>query len=148
MVSLLLATCLYFFSPASSQSPPSVDITGRWIGTITQNEGGYKSEYSFEMYLRKEDGKIVGRSYVSTDKIFAEMELEGELLNDSYFRWEESKIVESDELQGMEWCLKRGQLLLKKKKDVWRMEGFWQGSTTFSDCIPGKVYLRKTIPRA
>ncbi|MEO1628416.1 MAG: hypothetical protein AAFV25_24935, partial [Bacteroidota bacterium] len=49
---------------------------------------------------------------------------------------------------GMEWCDKRYQLVLKREEDDWVIEGYWQGDTNFSACVPGRIFLRKTSPRA
>lgn len=129
-------------------TPEKVDFSGSWVGVITQNEGGYRSKYDFEMVLVQNGDKITGRTYVTVEGIFAEMELEGEVHKGSYLRWHETKILHSRKSDGMEWCIKRGQLELKKEKDLLRLEGFWSGETTFGDCIPGKIVLKKGIPRA
>ena len=124
------------------------DVTGNWIGIITQDEGGYRSEYKFEMYLKQEGTKVHGRSYVYVDDIYAEMELVGELHSGFFLRFKETKMLEFEKFEGMEWCIKKGQLLIKMDKDEWIMDGYWQGNTSFSDCIPGKVKLKRIIPRA
>lgn len=124
------------------------NLTGSWVGTITQDEGGYRSVYEFEMYLKQEGDEIIGRSYVYVDNIYAEMELKGELHSGFFFRFQETKMLDYEKFEGMEWCIKKGQLLIKLDKDQWIMDGYWQGNTSFSDCIPGKVKLRRIKPRA
>ncbi len=124
------------------------NLNGSWVGTITQDEGGYRSDYEFEMYLKQEGDKITGRSYVYVDNIYAEMELVGELHSGFFFRFQEVKMLDFEKFEGMEWCIKKGQLLIKLDKDEWIMDGYWQGNTSFSDCIPGRVKLRRVKPRA
>jgi hypothetical protein len=85
---------------------------------------------------------------VKIDDIFASMELEGEFSGGVIFRFQETAIVDSKKFEGLEWCVKRGQLLFKQDKEGWKLEGFWQGVTEFSTCIPGKIFLKKANPRA
>ena len=125
-----------------------VNWSGSWVGTITQDEGGYRSKYDFEIFLQQDGSTVRGRSFVYVDNIYAEMELVGEIHSGLYLRFKEQEIIDYKKFEGMEWCVKKGQLLLKKGKNGWLLEGFWQGNTTFSDCIPGKVYLEKKVPRA
>ena len=124
------------------------NVSGTWKGIITQDEGGYRSTYDMELVLKQDGNKVTGRSTVRVDDIFAVMVLEGEITGGGYFRFQESQIVDSKRAENLEWCIKRGQLLLKAEKDEWKLEGFWQGSTSFSQCIPGKIFLKKTVPRA
>ena len=124
------------------------DLTGLWKGTITQNEGGYRPEYVFEIYLNQKGEVITGRSYVFVDKIYAVMNLNGSLHSGLYLNLKDEKILEHKVDNGMEWCMKKYQLVLKQKGGTMHLEGFWQGDTTFSTCIPGKVRLTKINPRA
>ena len=76
------------------------------------------------------------------------MELKGEITNGKHVRFQEIRILDFKTAEGIEWCVKRGQLLLIMDEDGWRLEGFWQGTTSFSNCIPGKILLKKTKARA
>jgi hypothetical protein len=125
-----------------------INLSGTWKGIITQDEGGYRSTYDFELVIRQDGNKITGRSFVKIDDIFATMELEGEFSGGVIFRFQETAIVDSKKFEGLEWCFKRGQLLFKQDKEGWKLEGFWQGATEFSTCIPGKIFLKKANPRA
>ena len=124
------------------------ELTGVWKGTITQNEGGYRPEYVFEIYLNQKGDVVTGRSYVFVDKIYAVMNLSGSVHSDLYLNLKDAKILDHKVDTGMEWCMKKYQLVLKIKGDTLHLEGFWQGDTTFSTCIPGKVKLTKIDPRA
>ena len=138
--------CLLLFLPFLLGA--QTNISGTWKGIITQDEGGYRSNYDMELVLKQEGDKITGRSTVRVDDIFAVMELEGEITSGGYLRFQESQIVDSKKAESLEWCIKRGQLLLKFEKDEWKLEGFWQGATSFSTCIPGKIFLKKSKVRA
>ena len=125
-----------------------VDLTGQWKGSITQDPAKYKALYEFEVYLKQKGNIITGHSFVYVDSIHAQMTLRGELHSNVFFRFEELEIVDYKASMGMEWCIKKGQLILKEEKGVWKLEGFWQGNTSFSECVPGKIFLEKKIPRA
>lgn len=139
-------TCLVFFFPLLLSG--QINLSGTWKGIITQDEGGYRSTYDFELIIKQDGNKITGRSFVKIDDIYASMELEGEFSGGVIFRFQETAIVDSKKFDGLEWCVKRGQLLFKQDKEGWKLEGFWQGVTEFSTCIPGKIFLKKANPRA
>ncbi|MFT5166601.1 MAG: hypothetical protein ACI8P3_001833 [Saprospiraceae bacterium] len=124
------------------------DISGYWKGITTQNEGAYTDEYVFELWLSQKEDSIIGRAFVFVDSIYAEMNVSGTIENGIHLYIHDDEIVNHEELQGMEWCIKTYQLLLKQLDGVWKLEGNWQGVTSFSSCTPGRIYLKKTIPRA
>lgn len=123
------------------------DFTGNWKGILTQNDGGFRSKYEFELYLKQDGLKITGRSYVYIDDIFAEMDLEGILLDDDTIWFQETKIGHNKILPGMQWCIKNGKLSLKKSGNSRKLEGTWEGNTPYNSCVPGKIFLQRIIPR-
>jgi hypothetical protein len=140
----LLLFTFVAFTPCQAQNT----FSGMWLGSITQNEGGYRPTYSLEMYLNQNGKEITGRSYVYFDKYFAEMELKGEIKKGNVLHFYEVKIVNFDEPEGMVWCIKQGQLRLRPVKKGFRLEGPWQGQTSFGPCVPGLILLTKVVPRA
>ncbi len=124
-----------------------VNLSGCWRGVITQEEGGIRPEYEMELYLTQKGDKITGRSFVYFDKYYAEMELEGVVLGNKIIQFKETKITAYKKVESMEWCLKQAVLTLIKTGNPWRLEGAWQGATQFGPCIPGKIVLKKAIPR-
>ena len=133
-----------FFLLASS----AAQVSGQWKGIITQNEGGYKSNYNFEMYFHQKGNLLRGRSYVYVDNIYVEMELEGIITNGDYIKFQETKMVDSKIVEGLEWCVKGGYLLLKKEKGTYILTGIWNGATSFGTCIPGRIELKRIVPQA
>ncbi|MEM9889150.1 MAG: hypothetical protein AAF849_24980 [Bacteroidota bacterium] len=125
-----------------------VDFSGLWKGIITQDEGGYKTEYGFELYLQQEGSRVVGRSYVVDGTLYAEMDLKGNIYNKNYLRFQELKIVDFTIVENMEWCIKKGHLILQFKGDKAYLTGVWKGITSFGDCIPGRIELERKIIRA
>jgi hypothetical protein len=156
--SLKYAVMKYFLFPAfiilstiisHAQTPEADSLAGSWRGVITQNEGGYASEYQFELFLIKEGNKITGRSYVKLEEIYATMELKGELIGPTTLSFQEVKIVDETSREGMEWCFKQGFLIFKNENGLYKLEGPWSGKTKQeSPCIPGDIVLERVSPRA
>lgn len=116
-------------------------LDGRWVGIVTQNEGGYREKYDIIMELKVEGTRVTGRSYCWVDEIYVDMSIEGELLEGKFLKIEDLKILDSKVVDNLQWCMKDYQLIYKKTTDA--LDGFWQGVTAFGPCIPGKVHLRR-----
>ncbi|MCI5082476.1 MAG: hypothetical protein MRY78_12325 [Saprospiraceae bacterium] len=143
---LLLLSFLILPILAFAQKP---DVDGLWRGKITQNEGGFRSDYQFEIYLIQKGKKLTGRSYVYFEKAYAQMELVGRVVGKNDIVIQELKIVDFTELDGLEWCIKTFKLeLIKTWSGYMQLEGDWAGATSFGPCIPGKVILKKVKPQA
>jgi hypothetical protein len=76
------------------------------------------------------------------------MKLEGQLVGDKAIHWEESKIIDHWKHENMEWCYKEATLFIVAQGKEDKLEGPWSGNTGDSECIPGKIMLRRTSPRA
>jgi|GEM_PF-1116387 len=139
-------TCLFCLLAFSAFS--QVDFTGSWKGVLTQNPGGYRSNYQFELYLIQKGDRISGRTYVAVDDINAVLEIEGEVVGEEMIRFEEVRFIKFSELQDMEWCYKSALLKLKRSQEGWRLEGPWAGKTSFGPCIPGKIFVQRQKPQA
>ncbi len=131
-----------------AQKKSGKDFEGYWRGVITQEEGGFRPEYGMELYLEQNGNQITGRSFVYFDKVYAEMAVEGVVIGSNILQLKETKITAMKRVEGMEWCLKNVILSLATTRDPWRLEGAWNGFTSFGPCIPGKIILKKSIPRA
>lgn len=140
----LFLLLLAFARPALSQ----VNFTGSWKGTLTQDAGGFRSNYRFELYLVQKGNQLTGRSYVSVENIHATLEITGEVIDGKQVRFKETRFVNASDLQNMEWCYKSGVLQLKKWGGSLKLEGTWAGVTSFGKCIPGKIYLTLQRPQA
>lgn len=124
------------------------NVSGLWKGSITQNQGGYRPNYDFEIYLNQKGNKISGRSYVFVDKIYAVVELSGEFTGANTIRVRESRIVDSKKTDGLEWCIKTYDLTFSKAGGVVKLSGPWTGQTPSGPCIPGTVVLTRKFARA
>jgi hypothetical protein len=149
---LLLFSCLLQWQLAKpiEQQAMEVDISGTWTGVTTQNEGGYSSSYNISLFLKNENGKITGTSILSVDDIFAKIEVEGTFKNGLSLLLKDVAIIENKVVDNlnMEWCMKNYILLLKRENNQWLLEGHWHGKTSFGECTPGKVFLKRGIERA
>lgn len=140
-------TILFFLTTTIATTFAQDDLLGNWVGVITQDEGGYRSEYDFELYLKKENKLITGRSYVYVEEIYAEMALSGFAVSEKVFHFTESRVVRSRKLPSLEWCLKGGTLKLERTRDGWELRGRWEGTSAGGSCIPGEIILKKVVPR-
>ena len=78
------------------------DFNGYWKGKITQEEGGYTPEYSFELFIIQKGDSITGRSYVYIDSIYAEMNIKGEIQNGIDLVLKDEKMLNHEELREMD----------------------------------------------
>ncbi len=140
--------CLLSNEILAQKKLKKINLSGKWEGRITQNEGGFKTDYSIIMTLEQKGTSITGESYVFVDDMNATMEVKGVLRGGMLFKYEETKIKDFTKLEDMEWCLKNGQLIFKQDGNVLKLEGFWQGASSDGPCIPGEVFLTKVTPRA
>lgn len=145
MMKYVLTTFLLLAAwPICAQS----NVTGLWKGVLTQNEGGYRAKYEFEVYLNQKGNQLTGRTYVSVDNIHATLDIVGDIIDGNTVRFRETHFVNFTELVNMEWCYKSAVLVLKRWGNTWRLEGTWEGVTSFGKCIPGKIYLTRQKPQA
>lgn len=140
-VNFLFFSGLDMHGPVGKQSPE-----GDWYGIITQDEGGYRQKYTIRLSLRLEGEELKGETYISTDDIFVRMLVIGEISSGMFISLADQEIIENKIRRDMEWCMKDYQLIFKYKSD--RIDGFWQGKTSFGTCVPGKVHLTRYIPKA
>ena len=50
---------------------------GKWTGYLTQESGGFRPKYYFELQLEQKGNKVTGTSFSSVEDIYAEMALTG-----------------------------------------------------------------------
>ena len=146
MKQLLIILFLFVGTAMAAQET----FAGVWTGVITQNEGGYRSEYYFEFHVNEitDEGVVYGKTYVMVDSIFAKMTFTGRIENGTYLVFREDEITRSQKFDDMYWCLKSGQLVLERgEQGAWRLEGFWFGTSEIGVCIPGKIHLKRGEPR-
>lgn len=142
MLAFLLLLVIQF-TPLEQQDP----FSGTWEGELT-HEGGFSEAYQFQLNLKKEGDFYTGTTVVQVEDIYAEMTLNAEALSDQLILINDLKIKRFEIKDGMEWCVKSYQLLRSFDGDEELLQGTWQGKTSFADCIPGKVLLRRAGDRA
>ena len=138
---LYLAFALSTYTAPTEAAPQTVDISGFWTGVITQDEGGYRSEYHFELRLWQEGDIVKGESRVAFDDSHATMTLEGKLMGKRVVYIKDTSIIDSKINAEFQWCMKSLQLVYKKRGTKRRLEGKWQGNTAFATCIPGNILV-------
>jgi len=125
------------------------NVSGAWEGIITQEEGGILGEYTFIIFISVDkNGNAKGTAYVQADEldIYAVMGFKGKF-DGEYMDIREDEIIREKRVDDIFWCLKDYRLQLLSA-DTLRLEGKWSGYTNTGACIPGKIYLKKSAPRA
>ena len=137
---------MLFFSSyyALSQNAPS--LNGRWLGKLTQVEGGFSDEYDFELYIVSRGNNYTGRTYVEVPNVLGVMSFSGQLRAKTFYLNEE-ELLYSLKPEEMSWCFKHMQLRLVKHDGQWYLEGPWQGSSKYGSCQPGWLSLAKEVPK-
>jgi hypothetical protein len=132
---------------------PKINITGHWEGTLTRDDGGGKrATFPMELDILHRRKEVAGVSYAGYEnedkKYYAKFEIVGKM-NGTYFKFEESKILNADSIPHAEWCIKKGELIYRKPKDIETLEGVWEGVSTNKKegCNPGRIFLQKKPSR-
>ncbi len=146
--SLSLMIALLCAQPQDVQTDVESPLNGFWTGVMSPEGKGYRQSYSLQLIISEKDGVVSGYSYISVDDIYAKTVIKGKLSNNLLFTAKDMSIEEDEVGVGMEWCIKNYVLILKKEDNVWKLEGHWNGKTSFSTCTPGKVFLKKIDERA
>jgi hypothetical protein len=143
--SVMLRIILFFLIPSLSFAQ---NLTGKWAGKITQDDGGYSYEYGISLEVKQTGNLVVGTSRVwllEKPKVYAIMKLSGELKN-GRFAYTESAITHQEDLGTYYWCFKAARLDLFVDARQMRLEGPWWGTGETPTCPPGKIYLSMATP--
>jgi len=121
-------------------------LEGSWAGVLT-HPGGYRTQYTFHLDIRKTEDGYQCWSMIRVDDIYAEMQMTGTSFGDELLILEDKEMLTHEFEPGMEWCMKRYMLRLVNDDGVLKLEGDWDGGTSFGTCLPGKVSISRRPPR-
>lgn len=121
-------------------------LEGQWTGTITKDLYPGAEVFEFTLILKRKGAVIEGQSIVKSGRLFATMTITGAISGDVVY-FKETNIVDSQQPETMEWCLKNAHLFLTFKKGIPYLEGMWEGYTSFKTCSPGKISLHRPVLR-
>ena len=141
---MLFLVLLISYCYGLSQNAPG--LNGRWLGKLTQVDGGFSDEYDFELYIITKGDHYTGRTYVEVPDVLGVMSFSGKLRAKTFYLNEE-ELLFSRKPEDMSWCFKRMQLRLVKHDGQWHLEGPWQGRSKYGNCQPGWVSLVKEVPK-
>lgn len=142
-ISTFIFLFLFFASFAHSQN----NLKGIWEGMITmEREGKTIQSFRFVIQIDQDSIELKGQSWVWYNELKASFEISGEFKNNQ-LTLKDVKLIDADSLPSGEWCEKIMQLSIMHNKKMDKLEGIWQGKTTFSQCTPGKVVLKKNTDR-
>lgn len=125
------------------------NISGKWIGKITQGPGGYSELYDLQLNLSQRKN-IWGDSYSFKDNsVRIRIGLSGKVDRDSIRLYESIDWIRED-IVPWDWvaCIKKFDLAYRNDGAYEYLEGTWSGiskNDSTEVCIPGKVILSKTI---
>ncbi|WP_367390071.1 hypothetical protein [Lewinella sp. LCG006] len=143
VVSFML--CLIGFIPRTIQSDEA-PRSGQWLGKLTQEQGGYRQEYDFELYLTAKNDRYAGRTYVYAPNVLGVLSFTGQQRGAVLYLKEEELLI-SRKPSDLSWCFKTMQLRQVKRGDDWYLEGPWQGTSEYGICIPGWLSLKYIPPK-
>ncbi|MBC7912580.1 MAG: hypothetical protein H7Y07_00520 [Pyrinomonadaceae bacterium] len=143
LLSAILLCC--FFLPVFSQK----NISGKWVGKITQRPGGFSELYDFELDLNQKK-HIWGDSYAYIDD-----DVEIKIGLSGYFDKDTIRLSESIDwvrIDKVPWnwvaCIKNINVVYHKENNNEYLEGTWNGYSKVNPsdaCIPGRVILSRSI---
>jgi hypothetical protein len=142
---IYLFLCIIFFQVVSVQAQG--DFGGNWEGVITmEREGKIVTSFKFVLNLIQDSSRVEGRSCVWSQDAKAIFSVSG-TIKDNQLIIKDLKAIEADSIPSGEWCLKIMQLKFIPHRKYDKLEGTWQGKTSFSQCTPGKVALKRITSR-
>lgn len=117
--------------------PAAQDLSGRWVGTASQE--GVAGEFYYELELQQQGDAIAGTAYSRTadGRYEARFAVGGKYGSGELLLQEVSQISPAEP----RWCLKYARLALSAGADSARLSGPW----TARNCSPGTVRLARPI---
>ncbi|MGF1534616.1 MAG: OmpA family protein [Bernardetiaceae bacterium] len=139
MILRLLCLCLV------GVSLPAQDFTGHWRGELTQETGGVKELYQFELMIVHRSDSIVGKSRIAN---ISNPTVQGELSFRATWTPPLLRLLEYEILPSLltinppNFCIKKAKLTYDPKGDA--LEGPWEGvSPVYGMCAPGYLRVRR-----
>ncbi|MCS7018290.1 MAG: hypothetical protein RMJ87_04075 [Cytophagales bacterium] len=144
---------------ATTQAQIPQDLSGKWVGFITQKGSDVAEQYYFELNLNAQQaGKWSGSSFSFAKqkggrRYILRLALEATLSNDTLIFQEIRELEYVNEISpkniASSYCFKRGRLhwaVGNDGKGVWH--GNWEGTVAKSGtaCNPGMIELRRFEP--
>jgi hypothetical protein len=81
---------------------------GKWLGKLTQEQGGYRQEYDFELYLVANKDNYTGRTYVYAPNVLGVLSFTGQLRGAVLYLKEQELLI-SRKPSDLSWCFKTMQ---------------------------------------
>lgn len=145
ILSPVLFICLLF--PLMLPAQKSGGLEGLWKGSMTLGGLEDQRKVTFELYLTRENKKLVGKSYLylSNDQVI-EMEVRGTLYGDLSLYLQDREFIPEPGSEEKAPYYRKYQLMYMPS--IWntRMEGYWQEVTPdyFSEKRRlGRIKLKK-----
>lgn len=145
---LVAALMIASVNPVEVQ-PKDVDLSGRWEGVLTQEEGGVLPEYKMVLILRRNGNDYEGYSEVwYGEKIYVKSEVKGVLTRGFFLELRDTEILQKRDVEGQSYCHKVYQLTYRSSENRHFLTGKWQGVSEYGKCVPGDIRLEWKSARA
>ncbi|PHI20069.1 hypothetical protein CEQ90_10060 [Lewinellaceae bacterium SD302] len=128
---------------------PEDSISGVWVGSLYQQEGGIADEFYFLLEINQQGLYAEGISRVGLEDIQAAITFVATRELAGHWAFTEREITSSRAPDNLEWCYKQYHLKLKYASDgSMILTGPWWGRSKSGACIPGTIILKKSKTRA
>ena len=144
---LFLFVCFIFTNPLQLIAQRDT-LSGLWEGVLTI-ENGFKTFDTYTVFFNfvEEKDSISGISTIVYKGKSARLSFQAKRKTPDILEIKETEIIIADALPNAEWCIKN--IILKRffenNQVIWR--GEWTGITSFSNCFPGKIYIKQSVKR-
>jgi hypothetical protein len=145
--------CLMLAMLSKVQAQMPRNLSGKWIGFLTQDDGGIADRYHFELELyANAKGNWSGSSFSfikqkGGKRYVLRLALEASIKGDTVFFEEFRELEYVNELStNSSYCLKRAYLYwVNESNGKGYFSGRWEGREPKSgnQCVPGKIELRR-----
>lgn len=140
---------LFILFSMLSQGVLSQNISGKWLGKITQGPGGYSQLYDLEFNLSQKKN-IWGNSYAwMGNTVRIRIGFSGKMEGDTVKLYESLDWIRED-IVPWDWvaCIKKYELVYRQESGYEYLEGTWDGISKDDPneiCIPGRVILSRSL---
>lgn len=117
------------------------DISGKWVGILSQSIGNTVIKYKYNMFLSQNEQDVEGNTkieMVENPQTYGVIQVRG-TTSGKLFRFEDVGVVETN-TPGFTWCIKTGSLQYTFSGGIESLSGAWKG---LGACPSGEIYLEK-----
>jgi len=127
MKRLLLVCALAFFAVSISSAQEDHPLAGRWEGIITQSTHNSTDGYKFELFIKVENNRISGRSYIHiSDRQIVQMDISGKMYGDRSVYLEDINFITAEGDTYVPPFTRKYQFIHNRSIFDSSLKGYWQ----------------------